>query len=120
MRPRARVLRERGAFEAVLKSGARFTTRNFVVRVHPNALTHARLGIIASRKAAPRAVDRNRGKRLIRETFRAAVDGLGAVDMTVQLKNDLRRDPAAAVRRELAQVFDTVARRSAARPSNEQ
>lgn len=120
VRPRTRVLRERAAFEAALKSGARLTSRNFVMRVHPNALTHARLGIIAARKAAPRAVDRNRGKRLIREAFRTAVDRLGGVDVTVQLKNDLRRDEPAAVRGELAGLFDKVARRTGSAPSNEQ
>ena len=37
----------------------------------PTACTHARIGIIASKRVAPRAVDRNRAKRLVREVFRA-------------------------------------------------
>ena len=117
MRARARVLRGRGAFEAVLKSGARLNSRNFEMRVHPNALTHPRLGIIAARKAAPRAVDRNRGKRLIRETFRLAAERLGGIDVTVQLKNDLRRDAPAAVRAELSALFEKLVQRSAPAPT---
>ena len=38
--------------------------------VYPNGLDHHRLGITASRKAVGNAVQRNRSKRLLRETFR--------------------------------------------------
>ena len=38
--------------------------------VCPNGLEHHRFGITASRKAVGNAVERNRSKRLLRETFR--------------------------------------------------
>jgi ribonuclease P protein component len=46
--------------------------------VYPNGLEHHRLGITASRKAVGNAVQRNRSKRLLRESFRhseAAMEG---------------------------------------------
>lgn len=61
----------------------------------------ARLGLIASRKTARRAVDRNRAKRLAREAFRAARANLPAADVVLQLRNDLRGMGNAAVRAEL-------------------
>jgi ribonuclease P protein component len=38
--------------------------------VKPNGLSHHRFGVTASRKAIGNAVERNRSKRLLRETFR--------------------------------------------------
>jgi ribonuclease P protein component len=114
---RASVLRDRSVFEAVLRTGCRISSRNFLLRAQANELTHARLGMIAGKKVAARAVDRNRAKRLIREAFRAAAAGLGAVDVTVQLRSDLRRESAQAVRGELGKLLEKLAARGATRPT---
>jgi ribonuclease P protein component len=111
---RAGVLRKRRDFEVVLQSRLRVATRNFVVRASPNEMGHARLGIIAGRKAASRAVDRNRGKRLIREAFRAGSAELGAYDVTVQLRNDLRSQHNSVVQAELRDLLRALARRCSA------
>jgi ribonuclease P protein component len=102
------VLRKRVEFENVLRAGSRSASRNFIVRAVPNACEHARLGIIAGRKAAARAVDRNRGKRLVREVFRSA--DLGAHDVAVQLRNDLRNETNESLRAELARLIKAAIR----------
>ena len=104
-------MRQRADFEALLRSGARFTSRNFVVRAGRNGLPHARLGIIAGKKAAPRAIDRNRAKRLIREVFRTAAADLASLDIAVQLRTDLRAELNRTVRGELAELLETLVRR---------
>lgn len=98
-------------FRAVLGAECRLSGGSFFLRAGPNALPGARLGLIASRKSARRAVDRNRGKRLAREAFRAARLNLPAVDVVLQLKNDLRKSDNAGVRKELDRLLrDTAAR----------
>ena len=113
-RKRAGVLRQLHEFEAVLRSRLRVASRNFVARASPNEAGEARLGIIAGRKTAPRAVDRNRGKRLIREAFRAGAAELRGYDVAIQLRSDLRSEDNGAVRAELAELVQTLARRCAA------
>lgn len=108
------MLRQRSEFEAVLRSRFRVTSRNFVARAAPNGIPRARLGIIAGKKAAARAVDRNRGKRLIREVFHAAAAAIGSYDVTVQLRNDLRSQENSSVRTELRELLESLARRCAA------
>ena len=49
---------------------ARSTDRFFTVLARPAGRAAARLGLTVSRRAAKRAVDRNKLKRLARESFR--------------------------------------------------
>ena len=76
----------------------------------PNGLSHARIGIITGRRAARRAVDRNRVKRIVREAFRKVRHGLGGRDIVVQL----RRAPTAAefgrIAAEIGKLLEELAR----------
>ena len=53
--------------------------------VRPNSLGHARLGMIIAKRLLPHAVDRNRVKRCVRETFRLQRVDLPACDFVVRL-----------------------------------
>lgn len=79
--------------------------RHFILFAKPNGLLAARIGIVVGRRAAPRAVDRNRIKRMVRETFRQVRPLLGGVDVVVQLRRCLPRGSEAAARTELARLF---------------
>lgn len=84
--PRGARLLQREQYVAALATGPARTRRYFILFVRPNGLPLARLGIIASKRIAPRAVDRNRAKRLVREAFRNLRHGLGGRDVVVQLR----------------------------------
>lgn len=77
-------------YTAVLRSGKKNNDSLFSVITAPNQLTHARLGITVSRKVSPRAVQRNRIKRQVRESFRQHRLTLCGVDLVV-----IARPPAA-------------------------
>jgi len=55
--------------------------RNFLILATPNALGHARVGLVFSKKNLKLAVQRNRVKRRVRETFRLqpALPGLDII-----------------------------------------
>lgn len=63
------------------------THRNwFTLHVAKNALSYARVGYTVSRKVSKKAVERNRIKRIIRESFRHNQANLGSIDYVVVAK----------------------------------
>jgi ribonuclease P protein component len=109
--PRASRVLERSGYEAALAGRPVAVRRHFCVFVQATQRQQARIGIIVSRKVAPRAVDRNRIKRLVREAFRHDRWRFGSNDLVVMA----RRCPARAgwdgAREELAAVFGQLTRR---------
>ena len=51
-----------------------------------NSLDMPRLGLVIGKRVAPRAVDRNRVRRLVRESFRKHAEELPALDVVVMQK----------------------------------
>lgn len=92
-------------FEAVLAGGRRSGSKCFLVRALPNSGTGPRLGLIVGKKAAPRAVDRNRVKRLIRIVHRRLATELDALDVVVQLRGSPRSRDNAALFKELQELL---------------
>ncbi len=87
------------AFESVFRAGRRFEGHFLQIVAAPATEASTRVGYILARKQMPRAVDRNRLRRQIREMLRAHRAQLGAFDLIVRVKRKLVRAdlPAAAV-----------------------
>ena len=100
---RFRRLHSSAEFGRVFADAQRSHDRFFTVLARANAHTTARLGLTVSRRAAKRAVDRNRLKRLARESFRML--DLPPLDYVVIAKAEATRAPAAALRASLEQHF---------------
>lgn len=95
--PKAARLRNPSEFRLVYSSGKRYDGRLMTAFVRPNDLAQNRLGITASRKVSRRAVERNRLKRLLRESFRLSGEALG----DLQRKYDWVLNPRRALLEEL-------------------
>jgi len=98
-------------YKQVFASATRKTSRAFTVLTIPNGLEHARLGLAISRKAAARAVDRNRIKRIIRESFRCQQRELGSWDIVILARNTAATSTAAVLRTELEQHWNQLKQR---------
>ena len=89
-------------FDAVFAQRRNLRGALFVLMGRPNALGHARLGLIVAKKYCPRAVDRNRIRRLAREQFRLMQNELPAWDWVVRLA---RRPQGENLMEELRDLF---------------
>ena len=100
LRPRQR-LRTGAEFEGVFKRGRRLAGRWFLLVVAANGRAHDRLGLAVSRRVGG-AVDRNRARRLLRESFRRLAPAAGpGVDLVVVARPDIVARGQAEVDREL-------------------
>lgn len=93
-----------GAFER------RIGGQRFQILARPNRTGgSARLGIVVGRRTAPRAVDRARARRIIREAFRSNRSRLGSFDVVVRVKTLVSAAVRLQAREEIKGLFARVA-----------
>lgn len=108
--PQRQRLRRRGEFGAALRAKRVAASAHFAAWAKRNGLRYARLGVVAAKRIAKRAVDRNRARRLVREAFRRAQAALAGLDVVVQLRRPLDRRASADCREELACIVAEIDR----------
>jgi ribonuclease P protein component len=105
---RSRRLARKSEFDRVLGLRAhRIVCGPFVLVACGAAIDGSRLGMIVGKRQSPRAVDRNRIRRVVRESFRRRVAELPALDIVVQLARPLgEHDPAVAMEHAFKQLVE--------------
>jgi len=81
--PKSNRLLNPKTFSYVFAKAERFGNRNWTFIVRPNDCDCARLGLAIAKKQLPRAVWRNRVKRVAREAFRLHKSDLSGYDIVV-------------------------------------
>jgi ribonuclease P protein component len=104
-------LRGTGAFESLFELGVRHDAHFLQLIAAPAAQDPGRVGYVIGRKAMPRAVDRNRLRRRLRESVRASRPSIERFDIILRVRQRVRAaDIASAVaesRRLLDQLIGT-------------
>jgi ribonuclease P protein component len=89
--PKETRLAKRAEFLRVYDQGQRIEGRYMTVFVMPNGRDVQRVGVTATKKAIGKAHDRNRAKRLLRESFRLSSEELGKVPIKYDWVLNARR-----------------------------
>jgi ribonuclease P protein component len=111
--PAERRIRHKAQFDAVYAQGRRFGDAFFAVIACANELDGPRLGLAIAAKAAGNSVQRNRIRRIIRESFRLRQHALPPVDLVVSARSRVRDAANAELRASLEALWVEVTRRCA-------
>lgn len=80
-------IRKTDEFSSVFRFRCAKRGQALTVLLAPNGCDQARLGLIVPKRVLPRAVDRNRMRRLLREWFRLRQSELQGLDVIAQVKS---------------------------------
>ena len=68
--PKSVRLLNKADYNAVFSKSVKVSNSLFLILIHKNSTQYSRLGLVISKKVDKRAVQRNRIKRIVRESFR--------------------------------------------------
>lgn len=111
--PRACRLVKPVQFRAVFSQPCRVNAGLITVLARANATHGARLGLAIAKKSVKRAVDRNRIKRQIRESFRLHRAMIGDYDLVVMVRPGIERLGRGEMRASLDKLWQTLRERCA-------
>jgi len=98
-------------YQRVMRGGARVHTANLMLVVATGASDQARLGLAVSRRRVRLAHERNRIKRVARETFRLHRHDMPSMDVVVLAKPGADRLPMEDLQRQMRQALKKASRK---------
>lgn len=94
----------------------RVSNRFLLVLAKASDLSQARLGIVVGKKNVARSVQRNRIKRMIRESFRVRKSEFGTIDLVVLARKGLDKFASGDIQAQLNSLFDELCQKQRGRP----
>lgn len=102
---KSRRLLTKNDYDFVFNQAKKVVTPHFTILYRDNLVGHARLGLALSKRVIAKAHDRNRIKRILRETFRTTSQ-LSAVDIIVLAKSGVAKVENAVLICNLGQAWN--------------
>ncbi len=97
-------------FQRVFKQGRKQRGALFTLFSCTNGKLNARLGLAIAKKHVPLAVDRNRVKRMIRESFRYHQEALKGTDIVVLMQRQVPELSKSSMQEDLNQQWQYLMR----------
>lgn len=95
--------------QSVFAAKPKKISRSYLLVLYtPNQLAFARLGIIVGKQHLRRAVDRNRVRRYIRESFRHHMEKLKGLDLIVMIRAECRSVDAKTLRSDIDKLWPSL------------
>ena len=89
----------------------RVSSRFLLLLARASDLPQGRLGIVVGKKNVARSVQRNRIKRIIRESFRRRKSDFGTIDLVVLARKGLHSFDNCDIQAQLHSLFDELSRK---------
>ena len=98
-------------FKTVFSKATRFHSQHFTVLIRTNTVEHSRVGFAIAKKRIKLAVQRNRIKRLVRESFRLNQHELPTVDMVIMAKSGIEQLDNQAITQQIEKIWRKIIQR---------
>ena len=99
--PRSARLLTAADYSGVFKRNQRFSDRYWTILVHKSEEGNARLGLAIAKKRAKRAVDRNKIKRVARESFRVHSEHMAGLELVIMNRDAAATENLVALRKSI-------------------
>ncbi len=100
-----------GHFQAVFSNPTRYGSSHITILITPNKDKQNRLGLAIAKKRVKLAVQRNRIKRQIRESFRLNQHELPSIDMVVMVKSGTDKLENKEINQQLEKIWRKIIQR---------
>lgn len=100
-----------GHFKNVFDNASRFSSQHFTILITQNKSGDNRLGLAIAKKRVKLAVQRNRVKRLVRESFRLNQQKLPSIDMVVMVKSGIDKLENDAINQQIENIWRKINQR---------
>ncbi len=99
--PRSARLLTGADYSCVFKKNQRFSDRYWTILVREDTTQSSKLGLAIAKKRAKRAVDRNKIKRVARESYRHHRGEMDGLQLVVMNRDAAAAEPVAGLRRSI-------------------